>query len=89
MFFDCQALFRYYLRSLSLEQLPDGTVPPFVPSQASEFSGGMGWFPRKTAQATGRGNATVLLLWTVYRYYGDLKVLRYQYASMQPWVDQL
>lgn len=89
MFFDCQAFFRHYLRSLSLEQLPDGTLPPFVPSQASEFSGGMGWFPRKTAQATGWGDAAVLLPWTVYRYYGDLKVLRDQYASMQRWVDQL
>lgn len=37
---------------------------------------------RKASEATGWGDATVPLSLMLYRYFGDAKVLRDQYASM-------
>ncbi|CAF4909947.1 unnamed protein product, partial [Rotaria sp. Silwood1] len=38
---DSQAYLRRYLRNLALEQFPDGRVPPVIPSESSDFSGGI------------------------------------------------
>nr|WP_175647949.1 hypothetical protein [Nocardia donostiensis] len=86
---DAHAYLKRYLRNLALEQFPDGTVPPFVPSEASVFSGGPPRLTRIAASAVGWGDAAVMLPWALYRYYGDTTVLRRQYDSMRRWVDHL
>ncbi|MEV3963304.1 family 78 glycoside hydrolase catalytic domain [Nocardia sp. NPDC050193] len=86
---DAYGYLNRYLRNLAIEQFPDGTVPPFVPSEASTFSGGPGRLARITATAVGWGDAAVMLPWTIYRYYGDTTVLRRQYDSMRQWVGHL
>ncbi|WP_052424589.1 family 78 glycoside hydrolase catalytic domain [Streptomyces fulvoviolaceus] len=88
-FVDAQAYLRRYLRNVAAEQLPDGKVPVFIPAEASRFSGGMGRPLRLVSGSVGWGDVTVLLPWTLYRYYGDRAVLEQQYSSMTAWVDQL
>lgn len=84
---DANAYLRRYLRNLAAEQRPDGTVPPFIPSEAAA---GISRNPLGfTRTSVGWGDVAVMLPWTLYRYYGDTAVLRDQYASAKAWVDQL
>lgn len=86
---DAHGYLTRYLRNLAIEQFPDGTVPPFVPGEASTFSGGPGRLARITATAVGWGDVAVLLPWTIYRYYGDTAVLRRRYDTMRQWAGHL
>lgn len=86
---DAHGYLNRYLRNLAIEQFPDGTVPPFVPSETSTFSGGPSRLTRLTATAVGWGDAAVALPWTMYRYYGDTAVLKRRYDSMRRWVGHL
>lgn len=87
---DVQAYLHRYLRNLATEQLPDGRVPMFIPSETSPTSP-----PHRTklmqvaATSVGWGDAAVMLPWTLYRYYGDRHILQRQYPSMTAWVEQM
>ncbi|MFT4030113.1 MAG: family 78 glycoside hydrolase catalytic domain [Protaetiibacter sp.] len=84
---DADAYLRRYLRNLALEQFADGRVPPFIPAEESP---GRRRSPlRFTSTAVGWGDAAVMLPWALYRYYGDVGVLRDQYDSATRWVDGL
>lgn len=84
---DADAYLRRYLRNLAAEQRSDGTIPPFIPSEAAA---GISRNPLGfTRTSVGWGDVAVMLPWTLYQYYGDAAVLRDQYASAKAWVDQL
>jgi alpha-L-rhamnosidase len=89
IFVDAQAFLRRYLRNLSLEQLPNGTIPPFIPSESSTFSGGSSSLVRLSSTSVGWGDAAVMIPWALYQYYGDQTILERQYASMKQWVEYL
>ncbi|GAA0964864.1 hypothetical protein GCM10009555_003000 [Acrocarpospora macrocephala] len=82
-----QSYLRRYLRSLALEQAVDGTIPVVIPSSFSTFSGGPRGQLKSAGTAAGWSDASVLIPWTLYRYYGDVQVLRDQYDSMVAWVE--
>ncbi|MEU8240968.1 family 78 glycoside hydrolase catalytic domain [Actinoplanes missouriensis] len=84
---DTRAFLRRYLRNLAVEQLTDGRVPPFIPSEASPgvSKPTLGF----SSSSTGWGDVTVMLPWTLYRYYGDRTILTEQYDSARRWVDYL
>lgn len=84
---DADAFLSRYLRNLAADQHPDGTVPPFIPSEAVRgISRNPLGFTRTSA---GWGDAAVMLPWIVYQYYGNARTLRDQYPSAKAWVDQL
>lgn len=84
---DADAYLRRYLLNLAAEQHDDGTVPPFIPAEASP---GHSKNPlRFTRTSAGWGDVSVMLPWALYRYRGDIEVLRAQYDSGKAWVDQL
>lgn len=84
---DGDAFLRRYLRNLRTEQLPDGSIPPFIPS---EFSDGRGKRPMAMVYSSvGWGDVTVMLPWTLLNYYGDTAAIRSQYTSARMWVDSL
>lgn len=78
---DCTGLVGSWLRDVALEQLPDGTVPWYVPV----VPGGRMWTPPRPAAVW--GDVAVLAPWTFYRRTGDVHLLAEQYASAQAWVD--
>jgi alpha-L-rhamnosidase len=88
-FFDSQAYLRRYLRNLEIEQLPDGRVPPFIPSGHSEFSGGISFLNRTFANFAGWGDSSLTIPWTLYQYYGYRMVLARQYESVKLWVSHM
>jgi alpha-L-rhamnosidase len=79
--FDCSGMLAGWLRDLSAEQLPDGTVPWFVPVIPADTM----WTPQRPGAAW--GDAATVVPWTLYERFGDVGVLRTQFASARAWVD--
>lgn len=77
--FECIGLLESWLRDVAAEQLPDGTVPMFVPWIQSPD-----WSPVATAIWS---DVAVLTPWVLYQRYGDLKLVERQYPSAKAHVD--
>ena len=83
---DVATFYTKWLRDLSADQQPNGSVPHFVPEASPKnrkrepgmFGGG---------GAAVWGDAAVICPWTVYLCYGDTRLLEEQYDSMAGWVD--
>ncbi len=76
--FDVSAFLAEWLESLALDQLADGTVPAVIPKVLPEEYALAGW-----------GDASVIVPWVLYQRYGDVGILRRQYASMTAWVERV
>ena len=73
---DSYGFYRKYLHDMCLEQTHhNGGVPYTIPAFGMD-PGSSVW-----------GDAATLIPWTVYRFSGDVTILREQYASMRAWVD--
>jgi len=57
--------------------MPDGRIPHVIPDILKD-GGSTGW-----------ADAAVIVPWTVYRQYGDIRILERQYASMQAWINYM
>ncbi|WP_020014977.1 family 78 glycoside hydrolase catalytic domain [Promicromonospora sukumoe] len=79
--FDVSGMLSGWLRDLAVEQLPDGTVPWFVPVIPAVDK----WTPMRPGAAW--GDAATLVPWTLYERFGDAGVLRAQLDSARRWVD--
>ncbi|MEZ4518777.1 MAG: glycoside hydrolase family 78 protein [Chloroflexota bacterium] len=85
---DVATFFTKWLRDLSADQLPNGSVPYVIPDihinsrsynkNAKIESGAAAW-----------GDAAVICPWTIYLCYGDERLLEEQYESMVGWVTYL
>ncbi|WP_309120203.1 family 78 glycoside hydrolase catalytic domain [Paenibacillus sp.] len=71
--------FTKWLRDLRADQAADGGVPYVVPNvmEQTAFSSA-GW-----------GDAAVICPWTLFLYYGDVRILEEQYESMKAWVEYM
>ena len=75
---DSYAFYRKYLHDMTTEQAAlDGMVPDVVPSFAPEY--------RTTSSVW--GDASCIIPWNVYRFYGDKSILADCYEGMKGWVD--
>lgn len=78
---DCAGMLDSWLTDVGLEQLPDGTIPWYVPVIPGEPM----WTPIQPGAAW--GDAAVLTPWTLYQRFGDLELLRRHYPTARAWVD--
>ncbi len=74
--FDVAAFYTKWLRDLAVDQSKNGSVPHVIPDNQHGRGGATGW-----------GDAAVIVPWTVYQAYGDIRILEEQYPSMKAWVD--
>lgn len=81
--YDCSGMLSSWLKDVAAEQLPDGTVPWYVPV----IPGGNYWSPIRPGAVW--GDVAVLTPWALYERFSDAKVLADQYASAKAWVDLL
>lgn len=81
--YDVSGMLSGWLRDVAIEQLPDGTVPWYVPVIPAVDK----WTPMRPGAAW--GDVATLLPWTLYDRFGDLGVLRAQFDSARRWVDLL
>jgi alpha-L-rhamnosidase len=79
--YDCSGMLSSWLKDLAVEQLPDGTVPWYVPV----IPGGNFWTPARPGAVW--GDAAVLTPWTLHQRFNDPKILADQYESAKAWVD--
>ncbi|MCS3843572.1 alpha-L-rhamnosidase [Microbacterium sp. AK031] len=79
--FDVSGMLSDWLRDVEADQLPDGTVPWYVPVIPSRHM----WTPIRPGAAW--GDVATLLPWTLYRRFGDEGVLAAQFDSARRWVD--
>src|SRR5215471_8642558 len=78
---DCAALLDSWLVDVGLEQLPDGTVPWYVPV----IPGAPMWTPIRPG--AGWGDAAALTPSALYLETGDEELLRRHYRAARIWVD--
>jgi len=79
--YDAVALLDSWLADVALEQLPDGTIPWYVPV----VPGGPMWTPVRPGAAW--GDAAALLPVMLYQETGDPELLRRHYRPARAWVD--
>jgi alpha-L-rhamnosidase len=85
---DVRRFFADWLRDLANDQRSDGGVPFVVPDVLSRATPEESALP-STHSATGWGDAAVVIPWTMYRRYGDVRILEDQYPSMRAWVEYM
>lgn len=79
--YDCSGMLDSWLRDVAIEQLPDGTVPWYVPVIPAHEK----WTPIRPGAVW--GDVAVLTPWTLYERFADLAILGRQYDSAKAWVD--
>lgn len=79
--YDVSGMLAGWLRDVETEQLPDGTVPWYVPVIPADKM----WTPLRPGAAW--GDVATLLPWTLYERFGDAGVLHAQFDSARRWVD--
>ncbi len=75
---DTSAFFSKWMKDVALTQRDDGRVANIVPvERALEFvEGSAGW-----------GDAAVIIPWTIWKIYGNRRILEEHYESMKAWVE--
>jgi alpha-L-rhamnosidase len=79
--YDVSGFLGSWLKDVAVEQLPDGTVPWYVPVIPAHQM----WTPIRPGAVW--GDVAVLTPWVLYERYGDVGVLAEQYDSAKGWVD--
>ncbi|MFE9686256.1 family 78 glycoside hydrolase catalytic domain [Streptomyces sp. NPDC006285] len=79
--YDCAGMLDSWLTDVGVEQLPDGTIPWYVPV----IPGGPQWTPIKPGAAW--GDVSTLTPWVLYQRFGDLELLRRHFPMGRAWVD--
>ena len=73
------SFFEKYQQDLEDSQSPEGQIPPVAPfMDITGADGGPAW-----------SDAFLICPWTIYRYFGDERILSKHYSSMKRWVDSL
>ncbi|PWS26470.1 alpha-L-rhamnosidase [Pedobacter yonginense] len=76
---DVSGFFTKWLKDVSADQLPNGSVPYVVPNVLNE----------RDAGSAGWGDVATIIPWDLYVAYGDKGILEAQYPSMKKWVDYI
>ncbi|MGW8482112.1 family 78 glycoside hydrolase catalytic domain [Microbacterium sp. NPDC055903] len=79
--YDCSGMLDSWLRDVAIEQLPDGTIPWYVPVIPAHRM----WTPIRPGAVW--GDVAVLTPWTLYERFGDAEIVARQYDSARRWVD--
>ena len=78
---DVASFFTKWLGDVAGDQREDGAVAHIVPFLDVLGEGGHG--------SAGWADAATIVPYTVYQYYGDVRILETQYESMKAWVDYM
>ncbi len=81
--YDVSGMLSSWLKDVAVEQLPDGTVPWYVPVIPAKRM----WTPIRPGAVW--GDVAVLTPWVLYERSGDAGILASQYESAKAWVDLL
>lgn len=88
--FNVASFFTKWMKDVAADQFKNGAVPDVVPDilnlNGEPGHGGrsVGW-----AAATGWADAALIIPYTLYLSYGDVRILETQYPSMKAWVQYM
>ncbi len=71
--------FDKWMKDVSADQLPNGSVPFVIPNVLGEGSAG----------SAGWSDVSTIIPWNMYLAYGDKKILQDQYPGMKAWVEYI
>jgi alpha-L-rhamnosidase len=71
--------FSKWLKDVSADQLPNGSVPHVIPNVLGKNSAG----------SAGWADVSTIIPWNMYLAYGDKRILENQYESMKNWVGYM
>jgi alpha-L-rhamnosidase len=77
--YDMAAFYTKFLRDIQLAQKEDGSLPDTVPPYQGRL------YPADPAWSS----AYITIVWSVYRYYGDTRILEQHFESMRKYVSFL
>ncbi len=77
---DVAAFYTKWLRDMTADQKPSGAIPDVIPNVLDRLNAA------KNSASAGWADAAVIVPWTVYLSYGDVRILEQQYATMRGWV---
>lgn len=78
---DVASFFAKYIRDLCDAQYEDGSVPCIAPNSPDMTAGGI------PDGGPAWADAIIICPWTIYRYYGDKKILEDSYDSCRAFID--
>jgi len=81
--YDVSAFFTKWLKDLAADQKPGGEVPDVIPDVLNRQDA------KTAAPSAGWGDVAVIVPWTMYTVYNDMKLLETQYPSMKAWVEYI
>ena len=76
--FNVAAFYTKWMADFTADQTADGRIPDVIPDVLHGGGGSTAW-----------SDASVIVPWTVYRAYGDQRILETQYPSMKAWVGYM
>ncbi len=76
--YDVAAFYTKWAKDIAADQLPNGKVTDVVPDVLRGDGGSTAW-----------ADVAIVIPWTVYRAYGDKRILEVQYPSMKAWVEYM
>lgn len=76
---EVSSFFTKWLKDVSADQQPNGSVPYVIPNVLNE----------RDAGSAGWADAATIIPWAMYLSYGDKNILETQYQSMQKWVNYI
>ena len=83
---DAASFYTKWMKDFIADQKKDGAVPWVIPD-IFDPKGGEGNSQRSAA--TGWADADIIIPWTIYQNYGDIRILEVQYNSMKKWIDYI
>jgi len=76
--FNVAAFYTKWVGDITADQLPDGKVPHVIPDVLNGGGGSTAW-----------ADVSIVVPWTVYLSYGDVRILESQYPSMKGWIGYM
>ena len=80
---DASAFFTKWLKDVAADQRKGGEVPHVIPDILNKQGSD------SAETSAGWGDVAVIAPWTMYRIYGDKRILEKQYPSMLAWVEYI
>jgi len=72
---DAASFYRKWLKDMAIDQAENGAFGDVIPDVLNNGGGKTGW-----------ADAGIIIPWSLYLNYGDVKVLENQYESMKKWI---
>jgi alpha-L-rhamnosidase len=76
--FNVASFYTKWVKDITLDQREDGVIPHVIPDVLKGAGGSTAW-----------ADACIIVPWSVYRVYGDKRILKEQYSTMKGWVEYM